>query len=86
MAPRSSAAENDPILAKGTTSAPEPGTETLAPPAPAETPASPPSKLDELLDAWFNETMHNSPVSRDTAIFNHVRGAVNDLKRRLSSL
>ena len=41
--------------------------------------------LDEKIDAWFDEHMHNSPVSRDTDVLNHVRAGVEKLKAILKS-
>lgn len=38
------------------------------------------------IDKWFVETMHNSPVSRATEIFNHVRVSVDALKQRFAAL
>lgn len=45
--------------------------------------------LDQIigeLEEWFKETMHNSVVSREVAVFNHVRGAFEGLKDRLATL
>jgi len=53
---------------------------TEAPPAVA------PPATDAAVDAWFVESFYNSPVSRDTAVFNCVRSAVDDLKTRLAKL
>jgi hypothetical protein len=36
-----------------------------------------------LIEKWFVDHLHNSPASRDTLIFNHVRQAVEELKRRI---
>jgi hypothetical protein len=38
-----------------------------------------------LVEAWFVESLHNSPVSRATDIFNHIRVAVDALKPRLAA-
>lgn len=38
----------------------------------------------ETIEAWFAEHFHGSPHMRDTEAFNHVRRAVDDLKRRLA--
>jgi hypothetical protein len=43
------------------------------------------SEIAELVEAWFVESLHNSPVSRATDIFNHVRVAVDALKLRLAA-
>ena len=42
--------------------------------------------IEDQIDLWFVETMHNSPVSRATDIFNHVRASVAALKQRLAAL
>lgn len=52
--------------------------------SPEENP-SPPRKVELEIEAWFVETMHHSPVSRATEIFNHVRNAVDALKQRLAA-
>ena len=36
------------------------------------------------IDAWFARSFNDSPVSRDTAIFNYVRAAVSALKQDLA--
>ena len=38
---------------------------------------------DAVVDAWFAAKIHNSPASRDTAVYNYLRSAVIDLKARL---
>lgn len=38
---------------------------------------------DKIVEEWFRETMTNSVVSQTTAIYNHVRKSVDDLKKRL---
>jgi hypothetical protein len=42
--------------------------------------------IGALVEAWFVEQVHNSPVSRDTVIFNHLRVAVDILKARIAAL
>ena len=42
--------------------------------------------IEDQIDRWFVETMHNSPVSRATDILNHVRASVDALKQRLAAL
>lgn len=42
------------------------------------------SRFDVLIEDWFNETMHGPPVSNFTHVYNHVRAAVDDLKRRFA--
>ncbi len=37
-----------------------------------------------IIEAWFVASIHNSPVSHDTRIFNHVRAAVDELKALLA--
>lgn len=46
--------------------------------------AAEPSRADRVVEDWFLENIHNSPVSRNTEAFNHLRAALDDLKRRLS--
>lgn len=43
-------------------------------------------EIEAAIESWFVETIHNSPVSRATEIFNHVRVAVDVLKKRLAAL
>ena len=50
------------------------------------TPDQSPRDLEAQIENWFVETMHNSPVSRATEIFNHVRASVDALKQRLAAL
>lgn len=52
-------------------------------------PAAPDQRLRDIeaqIESWFVETMHNSPVSQATEIFNHVRASVDALKQRLVAL
>lgn len=35
----------------------------------------------ELIEQWWRERVHNSPVSRDTRAYNWLYAAVEDLKR-----
>lgn len=42
-------------------------------------------KIDKTVDAWFNEKICNSPVSRDTEAYNHIAAAKEDLKKRLQT-
>jgi hypothetical protein len=44
------------------------------------------ASLESEIEAWFIERIHNSPVSRVTEIYNHVRDAVDALKSRLAAL
>lgn len=41
--------------------------------------------IDALIEAWFRANFHDSIVSRDTATFNHVRAAVDALKKELAA-
>jgi len=41
-------------------------------------------RLEQRIESWFATHIHNSPASRDTAAFNHIRGAVDALKRHLA--
>lgn len=43
-------------------------------------------RIEAEIESWFVETIHQSPVSRATEIFNHVRAAVDVLKARLAAL
>jgi hypothetical protein len=40
-------------------------------------------KIDKAVDNWFNENICNSPVSRDTEVYNHIVTAKEALKKRL---
>lgn len=40
-------------------------------------------KIEKAVDGWFNEKICNSPVSRDTEVYNHIAAAKEDLKKRL---
>ena len=46
-------------------------------------PASAPERLDVIVERWFADHFPNSPVATVTDHFNHVRQAVEELKRRL---
>jgi hypothetical protein len=52
-------------------------------PAPPDQPLR---DIEAQIENWFVETIHNSPVSRATEIFNHVRASVDALKQRLAAL
>ena len=41
-------------------------------------------KFDAVVDAWFNEQIHNSEISRITPAYNAVLAALDDLKSRLA--
>jgi len=49
-------------------------------PASTATPAAAQQTIEEKIEAWFVKHMHNSPVSQQTTIMNHVRQAVDALK------
>ncbi len=34
-----------------------------------------------LIEQWWHDRVHNSPVSRDTRLYNFMRAAVDELKR-----
>lgn len=50
--------------------------------APSAT-AAPKPPAREIVEQWWRERVHNSPVSRDTRAYNFLQAAVEDLKRRL---
>ncbi len=50
----------------------------------APTAPSPIARTDAIVDAWFNDTMRDSPASRSTEVWNHIHAAKEDLKRRLA--
>lgn len=43
-----------------------------------------PSARHRIVDEWFLDWIYGSAVARDTAIFNHIFAAKEDLKRRLA--
>lgn len=42
-------------------------------------------RITTVVDTWFNETICNSPVSRDTEAYNHMVMVKEDLKQRLEA-
>ena len=46
--------------------------------------AATPRRHDAMIERWFAAHFHGAPQMRDTDAFNHVRRAVDDLKRRLA--
>lgn len=38
------------------------------------------AKVDKVLDDWVASTFRNSPISRDTPAYNHLRSKLPDLK------
>jgi len=72
---------------------PQPAPETAPPkpaapepPAPPVAQASPPANLILLVERWWQDWFPSSPVSRDTAAWNHAYQAKEDLKKRLAAL
>jgi hypothetical protein len=59
-------------------------TQAEAAPVPAQTRASARGTVDALIDRWFADHFHGSPVATVTEHFNRVREAAEDLKRRLA--
>jgi hypothetical protein len=45
-----------------------------------------PDRFDAIIEAWFARHFHNSPVSRDTELFNHVHAAKEDLKKVMKEI
>ena len=43
-------------------------------------------RLDAMVEHWFFELFHGSVVARSTEVWNHVHGAKDELKRRLTAL
>ena len=43
-------------------------------------------QLDAIVEHWFFELFHGSVVARSTEVWNHVYGAKEDLKRRLTAV
>lgn len=43
------------------------------------------TELDALVERWFFEAFHGSPVARSTETWNHVHAAKDELKRRLAA-
>lgn len=44
-----------------------------------------PSKTDAIVNEWFTQSFRDSPVSRDTDVYNCVQKALADLKARLNN-
>lgn len=40
-------------------------------------------RIEALVEHWFFEAFHGSPVARSTEIWNHVHDAKEELRRRL---
>lgn len=51
---------------------------------PAPQPDKAPSRLNDVIDAWFNDHFPNSPVAQNTTAWNLTVAAREDLKQRLS--
>ncbi len=59
-------------------------TEAVEAPAEVEDRRSPlEKKVDNVVDTWVASTYRNSPISRDTKAFNHLRSSVPSLKKAL---
>ncbi|KYZ78995.1 hypothetical protein PTBPS01_03685 [Burkholderia pseudomallei] len=63
----------------------EPGAMLAVELAPAPAAPALDARIDALIEAWFRANFHDSIVSRDTATFNHVRAAVDALKKQLAA-
>ena len=40
--------------------------------------------LEQHIETWFQDLLASLPHLRETATYNHLRGAIDELKRRLS--
>jgi hypothetical protein len=59
----------------------------LAPEVPTPAPAKPAAvHVEQFVEDWFRHHFHDSPVSRDTAVYNTVQAARADLVGRLGKL
>lgn len=52
-------------------------------PAPHGIAAGEPNGTDRIVDEWARQHLADSVVSRDTEAWNHIQGALPDLKERL---
>jgi len=43
-------------------------------------------KVEQALDKWWRERVHNSPASRDTVVYNHLTEAFGDLKKDVKAI
>jgi hypothetical protein len=43
------------------------------------------TKLDDVVDAWFAESVNGTPVSQDTNVYNQLFAAKESLKQRLAT-
>ena len=41
--------------------------------------------IESIVERWFFEAFHGSPVARSTEVWNHVHGAKEELRRRLAA-
>ena len=64
-------------------STPQPAPAPTAQPAPSP---APPAAAVLLVERWWQDWFPSSPVSRDTAAWNHAYQAKEDLKKRLAAL
>jgi hypothetical protein len=70
--------------AKAATKAPAPTpAKTAATPVEADAPAPITDAVDDMVDLWIFDQIHNSPVSRDTEAYNYLREALEVLKQRI---
>ncbi len=51
-----------------------------------DTPDTEATATDALVERWFFESFHGSPVARSTEAWNLVHAAKEELKRRLATL
>ncbi|WP_155633920.1 hypothetical protein [Burkholderia cepacia] len=63
----------------------EPGATLAVDLSPAPAAAALDARTDALIESWFRANFHDSIVSRDTETFNHVRAAVDALKKELAA-
>lgn len=58
----------------------------VKPASPVAAPEPKPTTMLAEIEAWFADHFHNSVVSRNTDVFNHVRAAKDDLVKRIKAL
>lgn len=57
---------------------PQPGVDMAAPGEPARV------ATEQLVDRWVSDCIKGGPIGRHTTSFNHLMGALDELKRRLN--
>ncbi len=57
---------------------PQPGADMDAPGEPAR------SAIDDVVDAWVSDFIKGGAIGRHTPSFNHLMGALDELKKRLN--